>query len=250
MIPLSGEYYVECNEVFRRSTNQAERMLDELSAYAKDRSALRILSVGSGAGLFEIPMLRTLGSAIARFVGVDVNEHACRLLQVKLENEFGTAFDFEVVNLAFQDYQTDRRFEVVLFNHTFEYLNGDRLSWIQKSRELLGEAGNVLIFSPNRGGINKYYDEVFSPCFSEDLEQMLSMVGIRHSKATIEAECDLTLLTGEDDDPDKIRLLSFLTQIDCRDLPASMRGEFVEYYLSLRNGDSTLVPHPTTLFIL
>lgn len=250
MIPLSGEYYVECNEVFRRSTNQAERMLNEMSTYAEDRSGLRILSVGSGAGLFEMPMLRTLEGKVASFVGVDVNEHACRLLQTKLEGEFSASFDFEVVNQAFQDYHTEHRFDVVLFNHTFEYLDGDRLSWIQKSRELLAEAGNVLIFSPNRGGINKYYDEVFSPCFSEDLEQLLTMVDIRHSRTTIQAECDLALLAGGDDDPDKIRLLSFLTQVDCRELPAAMRETFVKYFLSLRNGDSSMIPHPTTLFVL
>jgi SAM-dependent methyltransferase len=250
MIPLSGEYYVECNEAFRRSTNQAERMLAEMRSFAQDRSNLHILSVGSGAGLFEMPLLRELGSKVASFVGVDVNDHACQLLQAKLDGEFGAAFDFEVVNQAFQDYRTDRRFEVVLFNHTFEYLDGDRLSWIQKSRDLLEEDGNVLIFSPNRGGINKYYDEVFAPCFSEDLAKLLAKVDIHHSRTTIEAECDLSLLAGGDDNPDNIRLLSFLTQIDCRELPVAIRREFIDYFLSLRNSDSSIIPHPTTLFVL
>ncbi|MFQ5921658.1 MAG: class I SAM-dependent methyltransferase [Anaerolineales bacterium] len=250
MIPLSGEYYVECNEVFRRSTNQAEHMLAEMGEFAQDRSDLSILSVGSGAGLFEMPMLQMLEGEIKRFVGVDVNELACRILQAKLNEKFGASFEFEVVNRAFQDYRTERRFEIVLFNHTFEYLDGDRLSWIQKSRELLGEAGNVLIFSPNRGGINKFYEEVFAPCFSEDLEHLLMKTGINHSTTAIDAKCDVTMLASRDDDPDKIRLLSFLTQADCRELPSSKRREFVDYFLSLSNGVTSMIPHPATLFVL
>jgi Methyltransferase domain len=250
MIPLSGEYYVECNDVFRRCTNQSEQMLAEVRSYAQDRADLRILSVGSGVGLFEIPMLQMLGGKVASFDGVDVNDHACRILQSKLEKEFGSSLDYKVEHRSFQAYQTDHRFEIVLFNHTFEYLSGDRLSWIQKSRDLLVESGNVLIFSPNRGGINRFYEEVFAPCFSEDLDQLLTHVGMEHSTIAIEGHCDVTLFTGEDDDPDKVRLLSFLTQADCRDLPDAKQSELVDYYLSLSGEDSSIIPHPATLFIL
>ncbi len=250
MIPLSGEYYVECNEIFRRSTNQAERMLSEMGEIVLGRSDLSILSVGSGAGLFEMPMLRMLEGEVKRFVGVDVSEHACQILETKLQKEFNTLFDFEVVNRSFQDYQTDRRFKIVLFNHTFEYLEGDRLSWILKSRELLAEAGIVLIFSPNRGGINRFYEEVFAPCFSDDLEHLLTITDIDHSTTAIDAKCDVTLLGGRDDDPELIRLLSFLTQADCRKLSSTRRREFVDYYLSLSHDETSKISHPATLFVL
>jgi SAM-dependent methyltransferase len=250
MIPLNGEYYVECNEVFRRTTNQSEQMLDEMRRFAYGRSDLRILSVGSGVGLFEIPMLRMLEDGVASFDGVDVNEHACRILREKLDKEFGTSLDFKVEHRSFQEYKTDHRFEIVLFNHTFEYLSGDRLSWIQKSRDLLVGSGNVLIFSPNRGGINRFYDEVFAPCFSEDLDQLLTHIGMKHSTAAIEGACDVALLKGSDDDPDKVRLLSFLTQADCRDLPPAKRHELAEYYLSLSGDETSIIPHPATLFVL
>ena len=250
MIPLSGEYYVECNAVFRRTTNQSEQMLAEMRKFAEGRSDLRILSVGSGVGLFEIPMLQMLGDKVASFDGVDVNEHACRILQDKLDKEFGKSLDYKVEHRSFQKYRTDHRFEIVLFNHTFEYLSGDRLSWIQKSRDLLVGSGNVLIFSPNRGGINRFYEEVFAPCFSEDLDQLLTHVGMEHSTTAIEGSCDVALLTGQDDDPDKVRLLSFLTQADCRDLPDAKQRELIDYYLSLSGEDSSIIPHPATLFVL
>ena len=250
MIPLTGEYYIECNDVFRRTTNQSEQMLAEMRNYAEGRSDLRILSVGSGVGLFEIPMLQMLGDNVASFDGVDVNEYACQKLQEKLENEFGTSLEFNVEHRSFQKYKTDHRFELVLFNHTFEYLGGDRLSWIQKSRDLLVGSGNVLIFSPNRGGINRFYEEVFAPTFSEDLDQLLTHIGMEHSTTAIEGSCDVALLTGNGEDPDKVRLLSFLTQADCRDLLPAKQRELVDYYLSLSDDDSSIVPHPATLFVL
>ena len=250
MIPLSGKYYVECNEVFRRSTNQPDRMLDEMRKFAQGRSELRILSVGSGAGLFEIPMLLMLKSKTKYFVGVDVNNHACQVLRNRLQEEFGSSLDFEVENLSFDEYRTDRRFEIVLFNHAFEYLDGNPLSWIQKSRELLAEAGIVLIFSPNRGGINRFYDELFAPFLSEDLKPLLARTGINYSTTTIDAECDLSLLDGDEEDSNRIRLLSFLTQTDCRNLPPSTQREFAGYFLSLRKGETSMIPHPTTLFVL
>ncbi len=250
MIPLSGEYYVECNDVFRRTTNQSEHMLAETRKFVEGRSDLRILSVGSGVGLFEIPMLRMLEDNVASFDGVDVNEHACRILQEKLDQAFGDSLNFKVEHRSFQKYRTDHRFEIVLFNHTFEYLSGDRLSWIQKSRDLLVEAGNVLIFSPNRGGINRFYEEVFAPCFSEDLDHLLTHVGMEHSTIAIEGACDVALLTVSDDDPDKMRLLSFLTQADCRDLPPAKQRELADYYLSLSGDESSIIPHPATLFVL
>jgi SAM-dependent methyltransferase len=250
MIPLSGEYYVECNDVFRRTTNQSKQMLAEMRSFAQGRSELRILSVGSGVGLFEIPMLRMLEDRVASFDGVDVNEHACRILQEKLDKEFGTGLDFKVEHRSFQKYRTDHRFEIVLFNHTFEYLSGDRLSWIQKSRDLLVGSGNVLIFSPNRGGINRFYEEVFAPCFSEDLDQLLTHIGMEHSTTAIEGSCDVTLLTGNGEDPDKVRLLSFLTQADCRDLPPAKQRDLADYYLSLSGDETSIIPHPATLFVL
>lgn len=250
MIPLSGPYYVECNEVFRRSTNQSELMLEQLTFHTEGRADLSVVSVGSGAGLFEVPMLRLLGDRCQQFVGVDVNSHACETLQRKLDEEFSGRLAFEVLNQSFQDYQTDLRFDLVLFNHTFEYLDGDRLLWIQKSLDLLDKGGSVLIFSPDRGGINRYYGEVFSPCFSEDLELLLTKTEFDHTTFRIKAECDLSLLSKEDADPDKIRLLSFLTQADCRELSSATLVEIIEYFRSLGNEEGSMIPHPATLFIL
>ncbi len=259
MPSFAGDYYAECNEVFRRSTNQSHLMLKEVREYCRNKESMSILSVGSGVGLFEIPMLRTLmgdGIDIPKFVGIDIDEYACSVFKEKLQAGFGHSLEFDVIHQSFQKFASEARFGLILYNHVFEYLGGHHLKWIHKSLNLLSDNGNILIFSPDRGGINKIYDETmrdvngFDPFFSDDIERMLTSHFIEFSTKRILAECDISLLHESNDNPDKIRLLSFLTQIDCRTISDERKNEYVHYYQSLRGTSKNTIPHPATLFIL
>lgn len=256
---LTGNYYAECNAMFRRSTNQTNLMLTEIQNSTTINRSLKILSIGSGTGLFEIPMLRLLidkGTIISRFVGIDISEHACRVFRGRLKQEFGKTLKFEVINQSFQEYSSETSFDLILYNHMFEYLKNSYLKWINKSFNLLDENGRIFIFSPNRGGINKIYNEKYKdiegyePFFSEDLEKLLLINAINYSTKIITADCNISLLQESNDNQDKIKLLSFLTQIDCRKLNIKQNDEYVRYYLSLRKKNKNTIPHPTTLFIL
>ncbi len=254
------EYYANCNAVFRRLTDQNELMLEEMQAFCRDRERLSILSVGSGVGLFEIPMLRLLigsGIEVSNFVGLDVSAYACAILAEELHAAFGTNLTYRVFHQSFQEFTTENSFDLLLYNHVFEYLGGQALAWIRKSRSLLSPGGSLLIFSPNRGGINRIYDQVMqestgsSPFFSDDIERLLVREDIDFFKKVLHAECDISPLLEPDDPREKIDLLSFLTQRDCRSVPREVRDAYVSYYLSLRpRGSQRMIPHPTTLFIL
>ena len=253
MKPLSGDYYVECNALFRRNTNQAERMLEATLDATPPSPGLRMLSVGSGAGLFEVPLLhwfQASGRSVRRFVGIDINRKACETLERRLSVEFGDLFDQVIVNRSFQHFNSTDHFDLVLFNHTFEYLVGDPATWLRKSMDLRRGGGVVLIFSPDRGGINKLYGDFFSPIFADDIHRLLESENIAHSQREIPADCDVSLLDSEDQNTDKVCLLSFLTQVDCRELSEKRRTQFAEYFLSLRSPGSHTIPHPTTLFVL
>jgi len=255
---LADPYYSQSNAMFRRATNQTEVMLDRLADHARDRGRLTILSVGSGVGLFELPMLTRLGEdgiTVARFVGVDPSAHATAVLGRKLADRY-KALDFEVVATPFETYDTEARFDMVLFNHVFEYLAGDPLTWVGKSLGLLADGGNVLVFSPNRGGINQIYQDVFAelvgmpPFFADDIEVMLDGSGIAFSMESMMAACDISALQRIGGDPEKLMLLSFLTQRDCREVMPEVRERYIEYYLSLRRPGESSIPHPVTLFVM
>lgn len=256
---LVDPYYSQSNAMFRSATNQSDLMLDHLADRARDRGRLTILSVGSGVGLFELPMLSRLaeeGITVARFVGVDPSAHANAVLGNKLADHGYEVFDFELVTTPFEAYDTQARFDMVLFNHVFEYLSGDPLTWVGKSLGLLADGGNVLVFSPNRGGINQIYEDVFAelvgvpPLFADDIEDMLDRSGIAFSMESLTAACDVSALQRTGEDPEKLMLLSFLTQRDCRDVAAEVREHYIEYYLSLRQPGGSSIPHPVTLFVM
>ncbi len=256
---LTGEYYSDCHVIFRRATNQSNLMLREAERYCRGKENLRILSVGSGVGLFEIPMLESLATAgihVDDFVGIDIDQHSCATLRPRLSEEFGGQLAFEVLQQPFQDFTTEARFDVVIFNHVFEYLEDRHVQWIRKSLNLLSERGNILIFSPHRGGLNKFYarhmQELngFEPFFSDDIAHMLRRHSIKYSAQPIDGKCDITLLMESKDQPDRDRLLSFLTQIDSRALSDERKNNFIDYYESLRAEGTTTIAHPATLFIL
>lgn len=259
MRTLTDVYYTECNKIFRNATNQSDLMLRAVQEYCQKKERSRILSIGSGTGLFEIPMLRLLideGVHIPEFVGIDINEHACNIVKKSLQAEFGAALKFKVVNRSFQEFTSETRFDMTLYNHVFEYLGDHHLKWIRKSLKLLSDYGNVLIFSPNRGGINKIYKETmkglkgFEPFFADDIERILTDNLIEFSTEKIIAECDISLLQEPNDHPGKLMLLSFLAQVDCRTITNEKKNEYANYYKTLRYANTNTIPHPTTLFIL
>ena len=139
---------------------------------------------------------------------------------------------------------------LVLFNHTFEYLTRDPSAWMHKALNLRRGGGVVLIFSPNRGGINQLYGDFFDPLFSEDLIKVLGSEDIHFHVREIPADCDISLLDEADDNPDKIRLLSFLTQVDCREITPKRREYFKRVFQALREPGGRTIPHPATLFII
>ncbi len=259
---LSDPYYSEAHEVFRRATNQTELMLDRLVAWVGSRTGLSICSVGSGAGLFEMPMLARLdrdGIGVVKFVGVDISEHACAVLERKLAAAEFAGLDSELVVAPFQKYDTTARFDLVLFNHVLEYLHGDALESIMRSQALLERhvepVGSVMVFSPVRGGINGPYEEVYAqvvgtpPIFADDIEQTLEEAGIDYTAETMTAACDVSALDNQGDE-DAMKLLSFLTQQDCREVSESVREHYASYYRALRPPGSTKIPHPVQLFVL
>jgi hypothetical protein len=164
--------------------------------------------------------------------------------------------DFEIEHSSFQDFEPREPFDLILYIHVFEYLREDHGRWLQKSLGMLAEGGNVVIFSPNRGGINHIYSEAFEevegfrPVFSYDIREMLAEEAIPFQTRSIEAHCDISLLGAPDGSEDKIKLLSFLTQIDCRNLAQDKQKEYIDYYFSLRVDGEDAIPHPATMFIL
>lgn len=234
-------------------------MLSALQQHCADLDDFSILSVGSGSGLFELPMLDMLlnaGKHVRHFTGVDIDEDANQLLLDALNARFTNRLSYEVVSASFDSYQSSTPADLILYNHVFEYIRDGQIAWMQKSIKLLSEKGKLLLFSPIQGGINAIYERNMSshfdyaPYYSADIEAMLDKENIAYSKERIQGECDITLLATLGEDADAMRMLSFLTQVDARQLVEEKAAEQVRYFQSLADEGSQLIPHPTDLFIL
>ena len=259
MAVLAGDYYAECHKIFRQATNQQQLMLMEIRQMYQKAASLIILSVGSGVGLFELPMLDLLltqGVRIKKFVGNDIDRYACDVLSQKLDYKYEKKLDYEVVATSFEKFDSTDRFDLILFNHVFEYLPKNHLMWLKKAQGLLADKGCVIIFSPNKPGINKIYSETFhqlhgySPFFTAGVKEILDLNNIFYKSKEILAECDISLLRENEKHPEKLMLLSFLVQMDCRKMTLEKQNEYRDYFLSLRPFGKVTIPHPTTMFII
>jgi SAM-dependent methyltransferase len=256
---LSGAYYVACQARFRQATTQDELMLAEVERRCGGLHSLQVLSIGAGSGLFELPMLERLlaaGAGLQSFTGIDTDAYACKILQQRLVDAFEDELEFEVVAQDFVDYDSRQRFDLVLLNHVFEYIPDQHAAMIAKARGLLGPDGQLLIFSPQRGGINRIYEREmravrsWPPIFAEDIAAILAAGAIPFEATDLVAQCDISALAGDPDSAEPLELLSFLTQIDCRRVPSSVRADYVASFQSLAPAGQSQIPHPTTLFVL
>ncbi|MGH2581348.1 MAG: class I SAM-dependent methyltransferase [Anaerolineales bacterium] len=259
MKPLQGEYYSTCHHVFRDATNQGELMVTETLRAVTGVHELSIASIGSGTGLFEISLLKQMsarGTSVRNFAGVDMDDYACIVLGRELRAHFDGTMQFAVYNGLYEDFPEGEHFDLILFNHTLEYFNGDPVPWIQKALRSKSARGKVLIFSPDQGGINHFYEENLfrmtgsGPLFSNSLWDALKGTRIPFAEKSLVGQCETSLLDMDGREDKKIQFLSFLTHIDCREVGDAELDRFTQYFISLREDGSSYICHPTTLFIL
>jgi SAM-dependent methyltransferase len=256
MVELNGPYYAECHVVFRRHTNQQDLMLAAALQLARLLVPLRLLSVGSGSGLFELPFLQAVlqaGGEIGQFTGIDTNASACRQLSQQLTQDFGGGFPMEVQIKSFQEFGVTPGYKMVLFNHSFEYLSPPPDPWLQKALDYLAPGGIVAIFSPCRDRLNAVYADHWQamhgrpPMFADEVEASLSRLAIPFAVSEIAGRCDLSILAGANDEADLLRMLSFLAQIDVRRLPEPEVSALTEHFLSMADPASAAIAHHTRL---
>jgi SAM-dependent methyltransferase len=259
MEPLKGEYYSTCHQVFRRATNQGEMMVAETLQVIEGRNGLSVASIGSGTGLFEIPLLkhmRVKGIDVLNFCGVEMDEYACIEFGRELSAHFDGTMRFDLYNGRYEDFPEGEKFDLTVFNHTMEYLNGNPVPWIQKALRSTTTGGRVLIFSPDQGGINRFYEENLlrmtgsSPLFSNSLRDALEGARIPFEARRLMAKCETQLLDMAGRKDEKIRFLSFLTHVDCREVEDTDLERYARYFIGLRRDGAGYIAHPTTLFIL
>jgi SAM-dependent methyltransferase len=232
-------------------------MLDAMLKIAGASREMKILSVGSGLGLFERPLVLELSALglISQFTGVDINREANQLLRTFLEQNVQDRLHFEVRDESFENFSDQDQYDLILFNHVFEYLSAGQERWLNKALGMLKTGGQIGLYSPLHDEINFYYakfqEELFkrSPYFSADIDGLLnSLAKIKFERQTIMGKCDLSLIARSELDPAATKLLSFLCQIDAREFDSAQLHEIRDYFLGVEADN--WIAHPTDLYLI
>ena len=260
---MSPERYLEAHVAFRGATNQQRLMLDwirdELGPVLSRGSEdpLSLLSVGCGSAIFDRPLLEMLQGSPGKinWTGLDPNGAECRAAEEALAPLRGPELSIDLELVRFEDFESDRRYDLVYFVHAFYYFS-DVAAMVRRALELAAPGGHLLIFNGPKRELNRltslFARRVWGEeGWSERLEEVITEMGLDYGLEIIHATLDVTpcfdheSLTGS-------LLLDFIAHVDTLSLPDRIREAIVRYLGAVSNNVSgrRLVPHPVTVFLI
>lgn len=261
---LSAAEYARCFRTYRSVSGECAAMLNWVRKAAAGitlrSEPAAILSVGCGAGDFDLQVLRVLARRrkLISYVGLEPHALHRRAFAARLVRSPLPGVRAVVENKTFETYAGLRRFDLIFMTHCLYYIP-DRERAIRKALALLRAAGCLVIFHQTARGIDALQrkfllavkgrvDERFS---SRDLQAILDRCGIGYRLQYLSNRVDVSACfkpasrIGRD-------LLSFFFETDARHLPPPV-GRAVRAYLKklcVRRKDRWLMNHPMAVFAI
>lgn len=126
--------YIEEENLFK---NIFQKRVNKISAFKKSGKALEI---GCSTGL----MLSLLAQNDWEVLGVEISKGAVGVAKKR---------GLEIIEKKFEDAKLNKRFDLIIFNHTLEHL-GNPKETLEKAYRLLSKDGLLYIDLPNFGGLS------------------------------------------------------------------------------------------------
>lgn len=261
-VGLSHQRFDETHELFERSSNQQQLLLEWLRDLIQSHCArldpLRILSVGCGSGILDNPLIKSIAETSKRveYTGVDPNAVACRRFQDEYDNQKLPNVQLDLWEENIETLTSTDRFDIILVVHSLYYFD-DPADTIERLLRLLASDGKVVIVQAPEGELNQlakcfwthHAEKViwFSDCLANHLSRCL----LTFSMQRIDGEVDVARCF-EADCPRGEMLLDFITQSDCRQLDDGILQRCLSYlrHISRRDNGSMLVAHPADAFVI
>lgn len=274
--PLSDHRFDESHECFEGQSNQQEQILQCLRDFGRhqiDRRVtkaiatervFRVLSVGCGSGILDLPLIKTLADQISNgnsaskihYTGIDPNPVACD----RFRNEFLklslSSSQLKVLEDTVESYDHDNQFDLIHVVHALYYFVEPAVA-LQKLIRIVADEGQLVIFQAPKAELNQladcfWQDHLKDPIwFSEDLEDHLLKVNASFIKSRLDAEVDVTNCFESNDTNGQLTL-DFIVQSHCENLSQPIRQSVLSYLKSIsrvHNG-KVLAPHPVDVFII
>lgn len=260
--PLPDERFDPAHEAFERSSSQQGQILAclrELALGARSPGEpMRILSVGPGNGMLDLPLIESLAGAgvAAAYVGVDPSLVACRRFIQGCETLKPRGVSLSVQECDVDDLAGDERFDLIHAVHSL-YYSPDPAETIGRLLGRLRPGGQLVIFQAPRGKLNALADCFWRAdqgslvWFSDRLDSWLAQSGQPFERQRINGRLDVTKALDLDDPHGRL-VLDFVLHIASSTLDASVIELAIEYLraVSQRDGGRWLAPHPVDAFVV
>ncbi len=259
---LDETRFLETHRIYEGRSDQQRRIVEwfgeVITPALRPGHPFRVLSVGCGSGMLDLPVATRLASRKAdlHYVGVDPNRVECEAFERLFRRATLPGARVEVVPTTFEAYEADGPFQLIHFVHCLYYMP-DPCAALEKARKLLAPGGRLLVFHAPREALNdlavRFWNKTYArpTLFAGDFAELLDRWGWAYERGRVEAALEVTPLV--DGDPEIGHALrDFIIQVDGRRLPAPVR-EIVERYLRLlvvEDRGRNHISHPVDFFFI
>ena len=259
---LSDKRFDETHELFERSSNQQQLILEWLRDLIWPNYAsldpLRILSVGCGSGILDNPLIKMIASKSKRleYTGVDPNAVACHRFRDEFDNLKLCNVRLDLREQKIESLTSTDRFDLIHVIHSLYYFDNPATT-LDRLLRLCAPEGKVVIVQAPEAELNQLAKCFWTHhaengiCFSDCLADHLSRRRLAFSRQRIHGEVDVTSCFEADCSIGEM-MLDFITQSDCRQLGDDILQLCLCYLRSIsrQEKDSLLVAHPADAFVI
>lgn len=272
---LSDERYHLTHERFEAASDQRQRILEWIGRFVDSMQgnagrSPELLSVGCGGGVMDRRIADVVAEGLAdrrsyamtdgraspagsvEITGIDPNPQHIPAFAAAFE---GSPHRIGTFVGGFEDFETERRFDLVYFLHCLYYFDTIAPA-LRAAVERLRPGGAVVVLQAPNGALNHLADRVWrkqfdqSAWYSDDVRKVLESMDGRTTCERIDARVDVTACF-ESDNPAGIELLDFIVQTDTRCLSEDLRASLRK---SLRaicepQGERLFAPHPVDALV-
>ena len=251
---LGDERYHATHERFEAASNQRALILEWLAALTKKRSlqgrsSTQMLSVGCGGGVMDRRVAQVFANHVdaLSLVGVDPNPEHTHAFEQQLSGE---GFDVRVFTSGFEEFQSDRSYDVIHFIHClyyFEHIEPE----LRKAVDMLVPDGTLVVLQAPNEALNHLADRVWkkqfdrSAWYSDGVIATLERMDVEFQVKRIDADVDVTECFESDSENGR-EILDFIVQAETRKLPDAFRTSLLESLRAIcrEHGERLLCRHP------
>lgn len=274
--PLSDLRFDQSHERFEGQSNQQAQILEWLKRFGchqierrltkaqAERDVFRVLSVGCGSGILDLPLIKTLANKIKacdfgesiHYTGIDPNPVACNRFRKEFQNLDIASTELCVLEKSVESYLHDQMMDLTHVVHSLYYFAEPALS-LEILIQQVAVDGELVIFQAPKGELNQLADCFWQEhledtiWFSTELEEYFQKAGISFTRSRLEAEVDVTDCFDSDCSNGRLTF-DFIVQSDCAQLPQPIRRHVLEYLKSISRVEDgrVLAPHPVDVFVI